>query len=562
MHRLRRYVGISLMLVLGSGALAGTLPATRKFPPNAAVDALFARFDSTTSPGCVAAAARDGKLVYSRGYGMANLDHGVVNTPQTPFHVASVSKQFAAAAVALLSLDGRLSLDDDVRKYVPEVPELGGTITLRQLIHHTSGLRDQWELLRLAGWKRSLDLITDEDVLRLVSRQRKLNFPPNSRYRYSNTGYTLLGIVVKRVTGQSLREFTTERIFRPLGMNSTHFRDDHKEIVPGFANGYERAGDTFRTSVTNFDTTGATSLISTPEDLLRWDENFYTGQVGGRAFTELMVERGVLSDGTKLEYATGVEHEIYRGLAAVGHSGSDAGYRSKVLRFPGQHFGIAVTCNISGAWPDKLANGIADAFLAAELQPLTAAGNAASTRPLKPSVTALREKAGIYLDRVDGRSIRLVEKDGQLLGLDDDVAAEPLVALEGDRFRFGRDYPLVLEFTGTGARRQLTLEEAGEPARVLGWVPGFAPTVGELQEYAGLFTSDELDVRYRAFVEDGKLQVASLRLGPMPLTPLTKDVFGSELGTAIFSRDAADRIDGFSFTSDRALDNEFVKMPE
>ena len=222
----------------------------------------------------MAAAAKDGKLIYSRGYGMANLDHSIPNTPQTPFHVASVSKQFTAASIVLLAQEGRLSLDDDVRKYLPEVPDLGATITLRQLIHHTSGIRDQWELLGLAGWRYSLDRINDDDVLRLMTRQRKLNFAPNSRYMYSNMGYTLLALVVKRVSGQSLREFTTERIFKPLGMGNSHFRNDHAEIVPGFANGYERADDSFRTSVTNFDTTGATSLLATAEDLLRWDENF------------------------------------------------------------------------------------------------------------------------------------------------------------------------------------------------------------------------------------------------------------------------------------------------
>jgi CubicO group peptidase (beta-lactamase class C family) len=300
------------------------------------VDKVFAKWDSTASPGCAVSVIKDGHIIYKRGYGMADLDHDVPITTETVFHVASISKQFTAASILLLAKEGKLSLDDDVRKYITELPDFGTRITLRHLIHHTSGLRDQWELLGLAGWRYSLDLITDDDVLELMSHQKELNFKPGERHVYCNTGYTLLAQVVKRVSGQSLREFTTARIFQPLGMQNTHFRDDHAEIVKHIAYGYVdgRAGDGYRLSVTNFDTVGATSLLTTVEDLARWDENFYHPRVGDAELVKQQLQRGRLNNGKELDYAFGLQHGKYRGLPTVDHDGADAGYRADLLRFP------------------------------------------------------------------------------------------------------------------------------------------------------------------------------------------------------------------------------------
>ena len=234
---------------------------------------------------------------------MADLDHNIPITPTTVFHVASMSKQFTAASILLLAQENKLSLDDPVRKYIPELPDFGTPVTIRELLHHTSGLRDQWDLLDLSGWRYSHDLITDADVLYVVSHQHGLNFPSNTKYLYSNTGYTLLAQIVARVSGQSLRSFTTTRIFAPLGMKNTHFRDDFDEIVRNMAYGYVPSGDTYRLSVTNFDTVGATSLLTTVEDLALWDENFYTARIGGPALIQQLQERGKLNNGKQIDYA-------------------------------------------------------------------------------------------------------------------------------------------------------------------------------------------------------------------------------------------------------------------
>ncbi len=254
-----------------SAAVAGESALTSR------VDAIFKDFDSASSPGCAVAAYQGERIVYKRAYGMANLDHDVRLTPASVFHVASVSKQFTAAAILLLAQEGKLSLDDEVRKHIPELPDFGHRITIRHLAHHTSGIRDQWSLLGLAGWRYSRDLITDDDVLELLARQKDLNFVPGERHLYSNSGYTLMAMIVSRVSGQSFREFTTERIFKPLGMLNTHFRDNFSEIVKNQAYGYAPERGTFRLSVTNFDTAGATSLMTTVEDLARWHAQFRLG---------------------------------------------------------------------------------------------------------------------------------------------------------------------------------------------------------------------------------------------------------------------------------------------
>ena len=262
-----RLLVLAVLSFLTVSCAPGQHAAAPAGSPSARVDELFQKMDSTVTPGCALAVVKDGRILYERGYGMADLDHNVPITPATVFHVASMSKQFTAASIVLLAQEGKLSLDDPVRKYIPELPDFGIPITIRQLIHHTSGLRDQWDLLGLAGWRYSLDLITDDDVLAVMSRQRDLNFPPGTRHLYSNTGYTLLAQIVKRVSGQSFREFTTSHIFQPLQMNNTRFRDDHAEVIKNIAYGYQPAQNAFLISITNFDTVGATSLLTTVEDL-------------------------------------------------------------------------------------------------------------------------------------------------------------------------------------------------------------------------------------------------------------------------------------------------------
>lgn len=354
----------SILAVAAIGVAGRSLSAQNALPDSVGrrIDAVYARYGSG-GPGCAVGVYRDNRIVYAKGYGLANIEYNVPVTPQTPFIMGSVSKQFTAAAIALLVEDGRIRLDDDVRKYVPELPDYGTKITIDHLVHHTSGLRDFWTLVQAADMRND-DGYTSGDVLRLASHQKNLNFTPGAEYNYSNTGYVVLGIIVQRVSGKTLRQFAAERFFGPLGMTHSHFHDDHTELAPMRASAYSPRGNGWQINVWNNDIVGQGGLMTTIEDLQKWDENFYNGRVGGRGFLARQLQRGVLSDGTQLTYAFGLEVLDYRGLPIVEHTGSTGGYRTDITRFPAQHTTIATMCNVSTANSAGLAHSVADVVLA------------------------------------------------------------------------------------------------------------------------------------------------------------------------------------------------------
>src|SRR5215207_8336044 len=350
---------VAIAIVVSATTASAQLPdATTK-----QIDAVFARFDRADSPGCAVGVYQNGAIAYSKGYGSANLEYAAPITPKTPFISGSVAKQFTAAAIALLVEQGRIPLDDDVRKYIPELPDYGPRITIDHLVHHTSGLRDFWALVQVAGMRYD-DGYTAGDVIRLASKQKQLNFPPGAEYDYSNTGYVALGVIVQRVTGKSLREFAAQQIFGPLGMTSTHYHDDHTMAVPGRASAYSPAPEGgWRINVWNNDIVGQGGVMTTVADLQKWDENFYTGKVGGAGFLKRQLQQGKLANGTTLSYAFGLTVGQYRGLPLVEHGGSSGGYRTIITRFPSAHTSVAALCNVSDANATALSHQVADIVL-------------------------------------------------------------------------------------------------------------------------------------------------------------------------------------------------------
>lgn len=352
--------------VVASTGLVAQPGALRLSPATAAIiDSLFVPMSHAGAPGCAVGVFQGGALAFARGYGFANLTHDVPITPATRFTVGSVSKQFTAASIALLVRAGKLSLDDDVRRYIPELNAAAAPVKVRHLVHHTSGLRDFWELVGLAG-VRFDDGYTTDDMLALAARQKGLNFPPGSEYRYSNTGYLALAVIVQRVSGQSLRRFADSAIFQPLGMRETMFLDDHTEIVPGRATAYSPVpggGDRWRIDVWNNDLVGQGGIVTTIGDLLKWDENFYTGQVGGPEFLALLHQVEPLTSGAPNHYAFGITVGSYRGERMVEHTGSTGGYRAALVRFPDRHTSVALLCNRSTTNTTHLAQHMADAVL-------------------------------------------------------------------------------------------------------------------------------------------------------------------------------------------------------
>ena len=332
------------------------------------VDALFARWTATT-PGCAVGVGSGGRSVLERAYGMADLEHDVRNKPDTIFEAGSVSKQFTAAAVLLLVRDGKIALEDPVRKYIPELPDYRTPLTIRHMLNHTSGLRDWGSLAGIAGWPRGSRVHTHAHVVEILSRQTALNFTPGSRYSYSNSGYNLAAVLVARVSGMSFAEFSQKRLFQPLGMTRTSWRDDYTLVLKDRAIAYAGAAGGFRLDMPFENVHGNGGLLTTVGDLLRWNENFVTPKVGDADFVKLQQTTVPFTSGTMQTYAFGLMIGTYKGVREVSHSGSTAGYRAHLMRYPDQHVSVAVLCNAGTANATQLARSVADLYLGDRLNP-------------------------------------------------------------------------------------------------------------------------------------------------------------------------------------------------
>ncbi|MCI0693033.1 beta-lactamase family protein [candidate division KSB1 bacterium] len=336
------------------------------------VDALFAEWDNRNSPGCALAVIKDGAIIYKRGYGMADLEHDVPISPNTVFYIGSTSKQFVTTCILLLAEQGKLALDDDIRKFIPEFPEYGKPITIRHLVHHTSGIRDYLTLWELSG-RSYLDYMPEQAVLDMICRQKELNFTPGEQHLYSNSCYFLLGVIVKRIFGKTLREFAHENIFEPLGMKNSHFHDDNKHIIKNRAFGYTKMDNgEFGNLTMRFDLVGSGGLYTTVEDLFLWDQNFYNNKLGksGQKLIETMLTNGRLSNGEEVNYAFALTNGVYRGAKTISHGGALGGYRAQLLRFPEHKFSIVILSNLASFNPAALAYKVADIYLAEHLKPL------------------------------------------------------------------------------------------------------------------------------------------------------------------------------------------------
>src|SRR5437870_6159040 len=401
-------------------AASGPAASAAEDKKAAAVDEVFADLTKPGSPGCALGVYRDGKIIYSKGYGLANLEENVPITPESVFDIGSTSKQFTAASILLLEERGKLSVNDDIRKYIPELPDYGQKITILHLLNHTSGLRDYLTLMDLAGINTD-SVTTDEDALQIIFRQKALNFAPGSDWLYSNTGFFLLSVIVKRASGKTLREFAAENIFAPLGMDHTQFRDDHTSLIANRAMAYEakEKGAGYRLDVSYFEQTGDGAVHTSVEDLLKWDENFYSGQVGGKEFLSQIQAPSKLNSGKVLDYAKGLFIQDYRGLHAVSHGGAWGGYRAELLRFPEQHFSVACLCNLGSARPSNRAQRVADVYLASLMKPKELRKEMEEKRDTEKklaSLTAeqLRSYEGDYWSDELGVAYRLGIADGKL----------------------------------------------------------------------------------------------------------------------------------------------------
>jgi len=533
------------------------------------VDALFASYDKPGSPGCALGVIKDGKLIYTRGYGMANLEHNIPNGAQIVYDIGSDSKQFTAASILLLAAQGKLSLDDDVRKYIPELPAYQKQITIRQLLHHTSGLRDYASLFVLAGMNTD-DISTDADALRMIMRQRALNFMPGEEWLYSNSGYFLLSLIVKRTSGKTLAEFAKEQIFAPLGMKSTIYLDNHKRIVPRRATGYTataqdnaggNASGEFQIEMSNFEQTGDGAAQSSIEDLLRWDQNFYEPKIGGQALLDQMQTVGTLNNGQKLDYALGLYVDQYKGLRRVWHSGSWAGYRANLTRFPDQKFAVICLCNFDDVPTTQLALRIADLYLADQFKATTAPPPPTTTNPA-PVIVAeveLKNKGGLYYNPRNGQLRRLTLRDGKLRIDSFTANSFELVPLSPDRFRHPASGNEIAFVASPDGKLQLRLTTRQGRTEIFEPVASAAPNEAELAEYAGSYFSEELDTTYHMRIENGGLQFVIKDGRGRPMQPTFRDGFIGDGVQFEFKRDAQEKIIGFTLGAGRIRNLSFAR---
>ncbi len=527
-------------------ASAGRQAAVADAPPDlaAAVDGIFAEWTVDT-PGCAVGAAVGGRTVVDKGYGQADLERRVPIAGDTILEAGSVSKQFTAAAVLLLAADGVLDLDDPVRKYLPEVPDYGTPVTIRQMLTHTSGLRDWGSVAGIGGWPRTTRVHTHAHVLEILARQTHLNFPPGTRWSYSNSGYNLAAILVARVSGMSFADFTRRRIFEPLGMTSTSWRDDHTRVVPRRALAYSRDDDGYHTDMPFENVHGNGGLLTTVGDLLTWTSHFRTPRVGDAGFVAAQTTPGRFADGRAHDYGMGVWIGTYRGAREIRHSGSTAGYRAYLTTFPEHGAAVAVLCNAAQADAGALAYAVVDTVLAPVLGP------APDREPAHTLTAAERDVlTGLYRNTVTGTATRIVQ-DGDGVRVERGVvlAAETatrLTTAAGARW----------DFDGRGG---LQVTDAFGTVDTLALVEQAAPDAAALAAYTGRYTSGEAETTLTVEVDGGDLVVRRRPDTVMRLTPLYADAFAGPLGTVIFRRDGSGQVGALSVSQDRVWDMRFER---
>jgi CubicO group peptidase (beta-lactamase class C family) len=535
-----QFVAVALLL----GVFAQTLSAGAQ-DSSQQVDQIFATFNRPGSPGCSLGVIRNGAFVYRKSYGEASLELSVPFSPESVFYVGSVSKQFTAASLVLAAEQGSLSLDDDVRKYIPELLDYGHEITLRQMLNQTSGFRDFFSLIYFSGHDAA-DFNTSAELLKLVESQRGLNNVPGDEWVYSNTNYFLLGVVLERATHKTLAQFAEENILHPLGMTHTRFYDDASAVVPGRVPAYYpgKEGNFLVGWSTTYSIVGGGGLMTTVDDLLKWDNNFYANRLGKGTLLKELETPGVLNNGKHTMYGMGLTLENYRGLPVVEHDGSLFGYRADLLRFPAQKFSVICLCNISNGSPDLRSRRVADLYLKDVLQPnSTAASTAAKPLP-DPKVFA-----GQYFDPHAFAIFAFTAADGNLQW------GQPMQRKSANQFyNYMGD---LITFQGQGDSMMATWERNGQVIYAGKRLGEFHLSDSELKEFVGDYRSREVNGEFQIAFEQGQLVLKNRNNPPVKLTAIAKDEFNAEGSLMIVFQRETGRVSGLIASAPEARGIEF-----
>lgn len=568
----RRYF-LSIALVLHSAAaMADTSDTSQTTELTQRVDALFSAYDAG-SPGCALGVIRNGELVYKKGYGNASLEFGVPIDPEnTVFAIGSTSKQFTAAAILLLVQDGKISLTDDIRQYLPEMPNYGKAISIDHMLSHTSGLRDYTVLMTMGTGVREVDYSSDADAMAIILRQTSLNFAPGAHFMYSNTNYFLLAKIVERLSSQPFGTFLQERIFQPLNMRHTRVRDKYDVVVPQRAMGYApSATDGYSMKDVNWEQVGNTGVLSTVSDLAKWDGNFYQPRVGGEWLVKQLQQNAIRRDGIRLSHARGlIVDGAYRGMRSVHHAGDTAAFHAQLFRLPEQRFSAVVLCNVDGVDQTLLSFKVADIFLADEIKKRRATVAQPGARPAArapapasmPSASELESYAGVYLERYSQSLHAMEARDGHLwyrAPQREPVALEPGGA---QRFRLPGKMENLFQFSRQDKRALLTIGSgADEPLELVRVKPVQTDRV-RLEDYAGTYFSPEINVHWTIVTKDGKLYKQAQREASKPMSPAFEDAYTVTIDDQEllrFTRNSRQRITGFIVDNPRVLNVVFSR---
>lgn len=525
------------------------------------LDDLFSAWDGSDRPGGVVAVVRDGAIVHTKAYGMADLERSVPLTGDSVFDIASISKQFVACCTLLLANEGRLDLDADIRTWLPELPTYATPVTPRHLLHHTGGLPEYLDVMALRGQKPANDY-PEAFVIDAIARLATPVFGAGERFAYSNSGYFLLGEIVARVSGMRVGDYARQMLFAPLGMHATQFYDDYRRIVPNRAIGYEAlpAGG-WATELYLFDIVGDGGVLTTAGDLARWDANFYANRLpGGAALTAQMLTTRPLNDGSPNNYAAGLVIDSYRGLPTVHHAGGWAGYASFMLRFPGEHTTIIILSNRNDTPPDALGYRVADRVLAAVLTPTAAPSQHAGGAP---AAVDLDQIIGRYRSEETGNVIRIEIVDNELTFLHPSGFTTALLALGDGRFAATALTGLTLTCVpADGITTSVTAQFADGHEVVLERLQPITLSAAERAALSGRYRCAELDIVYAVTADDDGLAAElPLGLGRHALNPSLADEFNSTLGTWRFARAADGQISGFTLQYGMLRDIRFSRLP-
>ncbi len=507
----------------------------------AQVDKIFAAYNTHT-PGCAVGVAEHGNVALKSGYGMADLERNVAITPDTVFESGSVAKQFTAMALLLLARQGKISLDDPMRKYLPELPDYGAPLTIRHILSHLSGMRE-WRLIAtFSGIPEGTYVLNNQDLLRLASKQRALNYDPNTAYSYTNTGFNIATILIERAlgNGKTFQDFTRENIFEPLGMTHTRWRDDFRAVVPGRALAYTASGGGFTQDTPVENIIGAGGMLSTVGDWLLWNENFTHAKVGGPEVVKMQQTPATLASGKTITYAKGLTVVTFDGLREISHGGSTGGYRTWLGRYPDKAVSVAVMCNSAQADAARLGRETARVW--------TGAAPAPKPAPFAVEISKLQELTGMYRKVRDNTVTELRLKDGKL-AIGDRTELTPTGA---GKFSAGERQFI---FEGAGFR-----EVTADGETVYERVEPVHPKASELAAFAGVYESPETDAPVTVAVKGEDLMLTVASNAPVKLRPSFRDAFMMRGSSIRFLRDSSGKVTGMSAGDDRAWDIRFTRV--